>query len=69
MILPALLAEIAAKLEPLGLNYAFVGYSVVGPPLVGGRSVVGARLVRARVRPRRAAFQAAWFAGRAAPSA
>ena len=29
MILPALLAEIAAKLEPLGLNYAFVGGSIV----------------------------------------
>ncbi len=29
MILPALLAEVAAKLEPLGLNYAFVGGSIV----------------------------------------
>ena len=29
MILPALLAEIATKLEPLGLNYAFVGGSIV----------------------------------------
>ena len=29
MILLALLAEIAAKLEPLGLNYAFVGGSIV----------------------------------------
>ncbi len=29
MILPALLAEIAAKLERLGLNYAFVGGSIV----------------------------------------